>query len=206
MNVSSDSFEDGEVGDDRLALAAPAPDGTAVLSGNRNPHLQWDRVEGAASYVVTCIDVDCPSAPDDVNKQDREVPSSLPRVDFVHWLLADIPADATQIAEAAHADGVVPKGKPADGAPIGVHGTNDYTSWFADDPEMGGVWTGYDGPAPPWNDSIPHRYVFTVYAVDVPTIGVAPGFSRDDLDRALAGHVIDAGSISLTYAVNPRLR
>jgi len=31
---------------------------------------------------------------------------------------------------------------------------------------MKGTYFGYDGPAPPWNDSVVHHYAFTLYAVD----------------------------------------
>lgn len=204
MRLRSDSFRDGEVADDRLALAIPAVEGNVELSSNLNPHLEWDAVDGAASYVVTCIDVDCPSAPDDVNQPDREVPSDLPRVEFVHWLLADL--TVTSIPEGSQSDSVVAGGKPADAAPIGNHGVNDYTSWFEGDPDMGGTWHGYDGPAPPWNDSIPHRYVFSVYELDIASSGLEPGFTKSELDEVLDTHVIDSGSISVTYALNPRLR
>ncbi len=204
MELRSDSFNDGQPGDDRLALATPAAEGNVELSQNRNPHLAWDAVEGAGSYVVTCIDIDCPSAGDDVNKDDREVPSTLPRVEFVHWLLADL--DVTEIPEASQSDSVVAGGRPADAAPIGNHGINDYTDWFADDPDMGGTWHGYDGPAPPWNDSIPHRYIFTVHALDTESTGLEPGFSKSELDAVVAEHAIDSASLTMTYTLNPRLR
>ncbi len=204
MRLRSDSINDGQVADDRLALATPSPEGNVQLSDNRNPHLAWDAVEGARSYAVTCVDVDCPSAPDDVNQADREVPSDLPRVDFVHWLLADL--DVTEIEEGTQSDSVVAGGKAADAAPVGNHGVNDYTAWFADDPAMAGTWHGYDGPAPPWNDSIPHRYIFTVYALDVPETGLEPGFARSQLDAVLDEHTIDSASITVTYSLNPRLR
>jgi hypothetical protein len=40
-------------------------------------------------------------------------------------------------------------------------GVNDYTGWFANDPDMAGEYYGYDGPCPPWNDERVHTYVFT---------------------------------------------
>lgn len=178
-----------------------------ALADNVNPHLAWSDVpEGTRSFVITCIDSDCPSSPTDVNQEGREVPPDLPRVDFTHWLLADIPADTSEIPEGAHASGVVAGGKDADASPHGVHGRNDYTSWFEGDPDMAGSWNGYDGPAPPWNDSIPHRYEFTVMAIDTPTLGLGPGFDRDELLDALAGHVLDSASLTVTYALNPSLR
>jgi hypothetical protein len=205
MQLTSNSFHDGALIPSDHALAKTADPGPVELSTNRNPHLSWSDVpEGTQSFVVTCIDPDAPTVADDVNKSDREVPSTLPRGDFTHWLLADIPASTAEIAAGSHCFEVTPGGKPAS-APLGVHGVNDYTSWFAGDPEMGGVWHGYDGPAPPWNDSIPHRYVFTVYAVDVEHLGLDPGFSADELTRALDGHVLASASITGTYATNPRI-
>jgi Raf kinase inhibitor-like YbhB/YbcL family protein len=47
---------------------------------------------------------------------------------------------------------------------------------------------GYGGPCPPRGHG-PHRYYLTVYAVDVPALSVA-GQSRQDLERALDGHVL----------------
>lgn len=204
MRLRSDSFDDGQVADDRLALATPAPEGNVALSQNRNPHLAWDAVPGAESYALTCIDIDCPSAPDDVNKDNREVPSSLPRVEFVHWLLADL--HVTEVPEGSQSDAVVAGGKPADSPTPGNHGVNDYTDWFADDPDMSGTWHGYDGPAPPWNDSIVHRYVFTVYALDIGSTGLEPGFAKSDLDAVLSDHALASASLSMTYSLNPRLR
>ena len=61
------------------------------------------------------------------------------------------------------------------------HGLNDYTGWFAVDPQMAGQYFGYDGPFPPFNDSLVHHYVFTLYAVAVPRLpleGVFKGVER----------------------------
>ena len=48
--------------------------------------------------------------------------------------------------------------------------------------------SGYGGPCPPPGHG-PHRYYFTVYAVDVPALDVA-GRSREDLETALEGHTL----------------
>lgn len=206
MNLSSDSFHDRGKIPARCALAVPADPGPVALSENRSPHLSWDEIPaGTKSFVVTCIDHACPSAPDDVNQPDRLVPETLPRVDFTHWLLADIPSTVVEFAEGAHSTEVTAGGKPASGAILGVHGMNDYTAWFAGDPDMEGTWCGYDGPAPPWNDSIVHDYEFTVAAVDVESLGLAPGFTRDELEAALEGHVLASASITGVYASNPSL-
>lgn len=206
MELTSNTFEDGGKMPPRGALAVPTDPGPVSFSENRNPHLAWSEApEGTASFAVTCIDRDCPSAPDDVNQTDREVPASLARVDFTHWLLVDLPPDTDSIAEGEQCSEVTARGKAADAATIGVHGRNDYTAWFDGDSDMEGTYNGYDGPAPPWNDSIPHHYDFTVYALDVPSLGLSPGFTRDELDDAMEGHVLDSATITATYASNKRL-
>jgi Raf kinase inhibitor-like YbhB/YbcL family protein len=207
MELMSTSFVDGDTVPDSCALAVPADPGPVEFAGNMNPDLSWSGAPDATrSYAVTCIDHDCPSAPDDVNQPDREVPSSLPRVDFTHWLLANVPEDVTTIEKGSHSDGVTPRGKAAGASPIGVHGLNDYTSWFAGDPDLDGQWNGYDGSAPPWNDSIPHHYEFTVYALDVDALDLDAGFTRADLEVSMEGHVLDSVSLTGIYALNPRLR
>lgn len=206
MNLSSESFDDGGTIPARCALAIPADPGPVAFSENRNPHLVWSEIPiGVKSFVVTCIDHDCPSAPDDVNQSDRLVPATLPRIDFTHWLLADIPTSVVEFAEGVHCTEVTPRGKGEDAAIVGVHGANDYTAWFGGDPDLEGTWCGYDGPAPPWNDSIAHRYEFTVFALDVESLGLRGGFTRDELDAAMAGHVLASSAVTGTYAINPTL-
>ncbi|MEZ5176132.1 MAG: YbhB/YbcL family Raf kinase inhibitor-like protein [Acidimicrobiia bacterium] len=203
MELVSNSFADGERADDRLVFAAPDPDERTHLSSNRNPHLSWSDVpEGTKSFVVTCIDPDCPSSGEDVNQEGREVSADLPRIDFVHWLLADVPADITEIAEGSHSSQVTPRGKGPD-APVGIHGVNSYTDWTKGDPDLSGVWHGYDGPAPPWNDAIPHRYIFTVSALDIESLGLSPGFTRDELLGVMDGHVLEEASLTTVYSTNP---
>ena len=128
--------------------------------------------DGTLSLALIVHDYDVPSRPDDVNQEGRTVPADLPRVDFFHWTLFDLPPDLRSIAAGSFADGVTAHGKPGpmivhgpvDGA---LHGLNGYTEWFAGDPDMAGDYYGYDGPCPPWNDSLRHHYVFTLYALSV---------------------------------------
>jgi hypothetical protein len=47
---------------------------------------------------------------------------------------------------------------------------------------------GYGGPCPPKGHG-PHRYFFKLYALDVPTLGLPAGARREELVRALQGHV-----------------
>jgi Raf kinase inhibitor-like YbhB/YbcL family protein len=141
---------------------------------------------GTKSFVLICHDPDVPSRADDLTRKTGS--ASLPRVNFYHWLLLDIPAAMREIEAGSHSDGVVPRGKSGPAAPGNLrHGINDYTNWFAGDTEMGGEYYGYDGPCPPWNDALQHRYVFTLYALDVPRLeihGHSPG--RTSRRRLLA--------------------
>jgi Raf kinase inhibitor-like YbhB/YbcL family protein len=94
--------------------------------------------------------------------------------------------------------------------PEARHGTrqglNNYTEWFANDPEMAGKYFGYDGPCPPWNDSVAHRYVFTLYALDIPRCPVDGEFKAADVLAAIQGHVLATASITGIYAMNPDIK
>ncbi|HEX2029509.1 MAG TPA: YbhB/YbcL family Raf kinase inhibitor-like protein, partial [Nitriliruptorales bacterium] len=69
--------------------------------------------------------------------------------------------------------------------PPGQEGTNGFGS------------VGYRGPCPPEGDE-PHRYTFTLYAVDRP-IDLERGFSSSELEAALVGHVVARGHLIGTY-------
>jgi Raf kinase inhibitor-like YbhB/YbcL family protein len=90
---------------------------------------------------------------------------------FVHWVLYKIPADR----------GGLPEGD-ARGA---LEGENDF----------GG--TGYGGPMPPRRHGT-HRYRFRVYALDT-ELGVVAGLTKDELLRAIEGHVLAEGELVGTY-------
>ncbi len=208
MQVESASFKHGQPIPGEYAFAVQDPASRIRLSSNRNPHLAWRGAPaGTKSYAVICHDYDVPSRGDDVNKEGRTVPKSLPRVDFHHWVVIDIPASVNEIAAGAHSDGVTARGKPGPAAPGGArHGINDYTAWFAGDKDMGGDYYGYDGPCPPWNDEILHHYVFTVYALDIPTVPVSGKFGGPDVLKAIEGHVLAKASIMGTYTLNPAVQ
>ena len=70
---------------------------------------------------------------------------------------------------------------------------------------MNGDYFGYDGPCPPWNDSILHRYVFTVYALDVERLEIEGRFSGPDVIAAMQGHVLAKANITGIYTLTPAL-
>ena len=207
MKLWSDSWTNGDRIPVRYAAGQPDGDGAARFSDNLNPHLAWRDVPPAAqSMVLICHDFDVPSRGDDVNQPGREVSADLARVDFFHWVLIDLPPLPTVIQEGEFSRGFVPRGKPGPQAKDGArHGLNDYTDWFAGNPDMAGQYFGYDGPFPPWNDSLVHHYVFTLYAVMVPKLPLEGVFTGPQVRRALADRVLAEATFSGTYTLNRRL-
>jgi phosphatidylethanolamine-binding protein (PEBP) family uncharacterized protein len=102
--------------------------------------------------------------------------------------------------------GIVAREKPGPDAPGGLrHGNNDYENWFAGDAEMRGEYYGYDGPCPPWNDVLRHRYIFTLYAVDDPSLAVSGLPTGENVEKALAGHMLAEATLAGTYTLNPNV-
>ncbi len=207
MRLSSDDFSDGGTIPPGIAFGIPDADTHIAFGPNRNPHLAWsDLPEGTKSLALIAFDRDVPTKPDDVNQEGREVPADLPRAEFFHWAVVDIPPELGQIAPGSFAEDVVARGRDTSSSPHGTRqGVNDYTGWFAGDPDMEGTYTGYDGPCPPWNDTLVHRYEFTLYALDTERLAVDDGFTGPDVRAAVEGHVLDSASIEASYALNPRL-
>lgn len=215
MRLKSDSIENGKPVPEKNAFMGPAPAPERLKpGGNATPHLAWTEVsDKARSFVIAVIDTDVPSKPDDVNVEGREVPRNLPRVEFVHWLMANIPLECRELAEGACGEGIVARGKGNGkikddlvGPPGSVQGLNSYTGWFKGDADMEGHYHGYDGPCPPWNDSIVHHYHYHVYALDVDSVPLENGFNLDELRDVIKGHVVDEAVITGTYSLNPKVK
>jgi phosphatidylethanolamine-binding protein (PEBP) family uncharacterized protein len=207
MKLWSDSWINGEAIPPKFAAGRLGPDGEPTFSDNVNPHLAWsDLPAGTRSLALVCHDFDVPSRGDDVNQPDREVPADLPRVDFFHWVLVDLPASVGEIREGEFSRGFTARGKPGPAAPHGARqGLNDFTGWFAGDPERKGDYFGYDGPFPPFNDSLVHHYVFTLYALDVARAPVEGTFTGAQVREAIYPHMLGAAMHSGTYTLNRRL-
>jgi Raf kinase inhibitor-like YbhB/YbcL family protein len=82
-----------------------------------------------------------------------------------HWLVYDIPAKVHNLAQGYKAGS------------LGLSGKNDFGK------------TGYGGPCPPKGHG-PHRYFFRLYAMNVPTLGLSDAARRQELERAIKGHVL----------------
>ena len=130
----------------RFAMGKADPGSHATFSDNVNPSFSWgDLPEGTNSLALICRDIDAPTQPDDVNQEGKTVPYALPRADFYHLVLVNIPVTCFSVAEGALSRQVTKRGKSCGPAIAGVQGKNDYTGWFAGDAEMEGVYGGYDG-------------------------------------------------------------
>ncbi len=204
MKLHSDSFDDGG--------AIPARNAFCPTSGhdgpiNLSPHLEWSNVpEGTESFVILCVDVDAPATRDGANVEGRMVEYERPRAEFAHWVLADVPGVARQLHEGEDSTGVTPRGKPLGMFPHGVRGRNSYTEWFRGDKEMQGVYAGYDGPCPPFNDARVHRYVFTIYALNTDSLNLPSDFTIKDVRAALAHHTLGGATLTGTYTLNADAR
>jgi Raf kinase inhibitor-like YbhB/YbcL family protein len=207
MQLTSNSFADGERIPAEYSFCTPNPAHHVCLGKNLNPQLAWSDVPATTrSFVVICHDPDVPSQGDDVNQEGRSVPAALPRVDFFHWVLVDLPASVNAIQAGEFSHSITPRGKPGPQAAHGSRqGMNNYTDWFAGDHDMRGEYFGYDGPCPPWNDEIVHRYVFTVYALDIEHLPLEGHFGGPEVRAALTGHVLAQASLTGTYTLNPAL-
>ena len=205
MQLQSRDISEGASIDPRFAFARPDPESHMALSDNLSPHLAWSGApEGTRSFAIVCMDPDVPSEADDVNQEGKTLPADMPRVDFCHWAMIDIPTNVTELATGECCEGVTPKGKQNPPGPAGARqGLNDYTNFLAGDPDMAGNYFGYDGPCPPWNDERLHHYAFTVYALDTERLDLPESFTGHDVVEAIEGHVLDRASITGSYTLNP---
>ncbi len=203
MILTTKAFPDGGRIPEHYAVGKPDPDTHVTFASNQNPDLAWSELPaGTRSLVVLCIDPDAPSVGDDVNQEGKTVAADLARTDFTHWVLVDLDPASGPIEVGEFSDGVIAGGKDGPEGPRGTRqGINDYTGWFASDADMAGDYFGYDGPCPPWNDPRVHRYVFTLYALDIPKLPVDGRFTAADVKAAMAGHVLAEASVSGVYSL-----
>lgn len=97
---------------------------------------------------------------------------------FIHWIIYDIPADWTGLKRGM-TDG--------DGIKLGVkQGKTGFGS------------SGWGGPCPPRGHGR-HRYIFTLKALDISTLGLPNDAKKLDFDKALKGHVIGEAKITGGY-------
>jgi Raf kinase inhibitor-like YbhB/YbcL family protein len=127
-----------------------------------SPELRFGGVpQGAKSLALVVHD---PDAPD----------PAAPRMDWVHWVLYNLPPGTTSL----------PQGVRAEELPAGaLQGLNDWKR------------TGWGGPCPPIGR---HRYFFRLFALNtvLPDLG-SP--NRQALQREMQGHLLGSAELMGTY-------
>lgn len=207
MQLDSRDITDRQPISPRFAFGRQDAENHMVLSENLSPHMAWaDAPDGTRSFALLCVDPDVPSVADDVNTEGKTLPADMPRVDFYHWVMIDIPAHVRELQTGQCSDGVTAGGKKNPPGPDGARqGLNNYTQFLAGADDMNGRYFGYDGPCPPWNDERLHHYHFTVYALDVATLDVEDEFDGPAAMKAMDGHILDQATITGTYTLNPEV-
>jgi Raf kinase inhibitor-like YbhB/YbcL family protein len=108
-------------------------------------------------------------------------PYRPPQSGWWHWIVADIPGSATGLPRGA--------GNPGGALPTGAHMGR---------PDGDAPAPRYYGPCPDKGDPA-HRYVITVYALDVAKLGVPETATAADYDYATIGHVLASGQLIRSY-------
>lgn len=207
MKIEVVGVTDGKPVPDKFCFMVPDEAETAKMGPNVSPEVRWSELPaGTKSLAIILQDPDAPSEGTNVNRPGTSLPEGMPRTDFHHWVLIDIPPGLSAIPEGAEADGVEPKGKSLGRQAYGLRGANDFSKWFAGNAEMAGVYGGYDGPAPPWNDERVHHYHYRLFALDVESLGVSGNFDAAAAKRAMEGHVLAEAEIVGTCTLNPKVR
>ena len=150
-----------------IASTAFPPDGPIPArhtceGDDRSPPLAWSGTPaGTKSFALV---VDDPDAPD----------PAAPRMTWVHWVLYNLPAPASGLAENV-GPGELPAGTR--------EGVNDWGR------------TGYGGPCPPIGR---HRYFHKLYALDT-VLGDLGRPKKAALEKAMQGHVLGQATLIGTY-------
>jgi Raf kinase inhibitor-like YbhB/YbcL family protein len=145
-----------------FAANASIPAKHTCEGDDRSPPLAWSGAPaGTKSFALI---VDDPDAPD----------PAAPKMTWVHWVLHDIPAAATGLAEAID-PGALPPGTR--------EGVNDWGR------------TGYGGPCPPIGR---HRYFHKLYALDT-VLGDLGRPRKAALEKAMQGHILAEAVLVGTY-------
>jgi len=149
LHLSSPSFAEG----DTIPIKQTA-DGD-----DRSPELRWSGAPAnTKSFALVCEDPDAP------------------RGTWTHWVLFNVPATGTSLAEGVPTEKELPDGAR--------QGKNDFGK------------IGYGGPSPPKGK--PHRYFFKLYALDT-KLDLPAGANRQQMLDAIKGHVLAEAQLMGKY-------
>lgn len=156
LTLTIPAFSDGGTIPVKYSCSAttPPPGGPRNISLGMSPLLQWSNVpKDTASFVLILHD------------EDAHIAKAF--ADIPHWVVFNIPGDATSLPE-----GVPPDAPTANGT---MQGNN----------MMGRA--AYQGPCAPPGPS--HHYTFALYALDI-KLDLPQGAGRSDIQKAMDGHVL----------------
>jgi Raf kinase inhibitor-like YbhB/YbcL family protein len=161
FSVLLTAFSNDSAIPDKYAKSSPGSNYSVPLTWANPP-------AGTKSFTVTCTD-------------DMGTPADLTD-DYMHWIIYNIPATATGLAENIAKTGSVTTGILPSGT--ATQGTNQFGN------------IGYDGPEPPAGTT--HKYNYTVYALNVdPTI--ASGINKVTFLFSIYPNIIQTVYTSGTY-------
>jgi Raf kinase inhibitor-like YbhB/YbcL family protein len=149
MQLTSNAFKEGQ----------PIPVQYTCDGKDVSPPLQWTGAPANTRSLALIAD-------------DPDAPAGT----WVHWVLYDLPASATELAEDT------PKSQHLSGG--AKQGLNDFRR------------LGYGGPCPP--PGKPHRYFFKLYALDT-RLELKPGATKAEVERALQNHILGQAQLMGTY-------
>ena len=136
-----------------------------------SPRLLWSGVpEGTRSFALSITDPDLPPE------------FNFPR-SFAHWMVHDIPAAVRELPEGASQSALMPAGAK--------ELNSDFVTF-----RIPGFGRGYGGPWPP---DRAHRYVFTVYALKLDGVDIAPDGDFPAFSAAVLPATIDSASFTAIY-------
>lgn len=96
-----------------------------------------------------------------------------------HWVLFNIPANVTSL----------PEGAGGDPAKLPMGAVQSITDFAA---------PGFGGACPPPGDK-PHRYIFTVYALGVPAMELAPTTMPATVGFSMHGNILGKATLTATF-------
>lgn len=151
LQLTSSAFADGTMIPDKYTCVPGMAGGPPDASKMTSPPLSWvNPPAGTQSFVLLLHD------PDAHARKSFD--------DITHWMIFNIPGDATSLPEGVKADSTVgTQAANITGQPV------------------------FFGPcAPP---GPPHHYTFELFALDA-KLDLQKGASRDDVQKAMEGHVL----------------
>ena len=165
-----------------------------VTFDNTSPPLEWTGIPEGAVSIALVMGSDQLLEERAVDAiRDKEIVET-----WSHWVIWNIPADATGLPE-----GVASTTQVAAIGPKTAQGVNDDTT------------VGYSGPCPVTvtversgylgTPKLVFSYIFHVYALDI-ELDLGPETTRDDLLMAIDGHVLASGQIKGEFLAQKNLK